>query len=287
MRKSLQLLKIKAKILPRRPTSPESSIDSLSNANANDTLETNNITLPESAVDLASASPFASSPPAEPGGVGSRIPDFLSIPIVVVSVPVASPGVSVMPSLWKAAFEKLTEKDKQMFPSVSIGQPDYPTALLNSMRKSRDLCKKNQWKSKFRGEVIIIRDLAEKVINWLKKFKTVGDMAIQYDTAHAAIPWTCTAYEELYLRVVPKVTTHWNLEETLTELYTAVLEFLAGAKQYFESGLAVGLLSGMLNASGKKTLFETIEDEELSLAREIAIAEAECSCRSKEWPLGP
>ncbi|KAF8253214.1 hypothetical protein K440DRAFT_657719 [Wilcoxina mikolae CBS 423.85] len=304
MRKSL--LKIGAKIRPRRPTPPEPPTASVSNVNG--APETNNTTLPESAVDPASASPIASSLVAELGGVGSHTLDVTSVPSVVVSAPVSSPGVSVVPSLWKAAFEKLSEKDKQMFPSVSVDQPDYPMALLESTRKSRDLCKKNQWKFGFRGKIIIIRDLAEKVINWLEKFKAVGDMAIQYDTAHAAIPWSivrfllqvavndketmgtvligvekiahllvrCTAYEELYLRVVPKVTTHLNLEETLTELYTAVLEFLAGAKRYFESGPAVGLLSGMLDASGKKTLFEAIEDKELSLAREIAIAEAEC-----------
>jgi hypothetical protein len=106
----------------------------------------------------------------------------------------------------------------------------------------------------------------------------------------------CAAYEELYLTPVPKMTTHTNFEEKMTELYTAVLEFLARAKRYFENGPAgkliftnsillrmkltdsttAGFLSGTLDAAGKKTLFNTIEDKELSLAREIVIAEAEC-----------
>jgi hypothetical protein len=48
----------------------------------------------------------------------------------------------------------------------------------------------------------------------------------------------CTAYEQLYLGRVPKVTNHESLEETLTTLYATVLEFLAGAKRYFAKSLA-------------------------------------------------
>lgn len=34
-----------------------------------------------------------------------------------------------------------------------------------------------------------MRDVFEKVIRWLDTFKQVGDVAVQYDPAHAALPW--------------------------------------------------------------------------------------------------
>ena len=47
-----------------------------------------------------------------------------------------------------------------------------------------------RWKLKRRnGDSIILRDVCEKLIKWVQKFKEVGDTAVQYDTAHAALPW--------------------------------------------------------------------------------------------------
>jgi hypothetical protein len=112
----------------------------------------------------------------------------------MVSAPASSPDVSTAPSLWGAAFEKLSKEDKQMFASVSVDQRVCPMALLESTRKSRDICKENQWKFEFRGKIIVIRDLAEKVINWLEIFKAVGDIAVQFDTAHASIPWSVVRF---------------------------------------------------------------------------------------------
>lgn len=36
---------------------------------------------------------------------------------------------------------------------------------------------------------LILRDHAERIVNWLHKFKEVGDIAVQYDPVHAALPW--------------------------------------------------------------------------------------------------
>ena len=39
------------------------------------------------------------------------------------------------------------------------------------------------------GETVIIRDVFEKIIRWVEMFKQAGDVAVQYDPAHAALPW--------------------------------------------------------------------------------------------------
>jgi hypothetical protein len=36
---------------------------------------------------------------------------------------------------------------------------------------------------------IILRDVAEKIVFWLDKFKEVGDVAVNFDPVHAALPW--------------------------------------------------------------------------------------------------
>lgn len=39
------------------------------------------------------------------------------------------------------------------------------------------------------GEIVFVRDLLAKAAKWANHFKDVGDIAVQYDPAHAALPW--------------------------------------------------------------------------------------------------
>jgi hypothetical protein len=49
---------------------------------------------------------------------------------------------------------------------------------------------KSRWKyTRKSGETVIVRDLFEKFVRWIDMFKEIGDVAIQYDPAHAALPW--------------------------------------------------------------------------------------------------
>jgi hypothetical protein len=34
-----------------------------------------------------------------------------------------------------------------------------------------------------------MRDVFENIVRWIDIFKQVGDIAVQYDPAHAALPW--------------------------------------------------------------------------------------------------
>lgn len=53
----------------------------------------------------------------------------------------------------------------------------------------------NRWKyKKSNGEDVILRDLFEKMAKWVNKFKEFGDIAVQYDPAHAALPWACVRF---------------------------------------------------------------------------------------------
>ena len=45
------------------------------------------------------------------------------------------------------------------------------------------------WKVNFRDEEIVLRDVGMKILRWVDKFKQIGDIIVQYDPAHAALPW--------------------------------------------------------------------------------------------------
>ena len=36
---------------------------------------------------------------------------------------------------------------------------------------------------------MILRDVFDKIVRWIDMFKQVGDIAVQYDPAHASLSW--------------------------------------------------------------------------------------------------
>ena len=103
-------------------------------------------------------------------------------------------------SLWAQALNSMSEKDKGTLRGLSgkdkwapEGNDTTPNLdieeLLVAVRAKREICLENQWEFEFRGRAVNLRDQADKIISWLAKFKEVGDIAIQQDPSHAALPW--------------------------------------------------------------------------------------------------
>lgn len=36
---------------------------------------------------------------------------------------------------------------------------------------------------------MVIRDVAEKMLGWVDRIKAIGDIVVQFDPVHAALPW--------------------------------------------------------------------------------------------------
>jgi hypothetical protein len=63
-------------------------------------------------------------------------------------------------------------------------------ALLNTAKEKRQLCLEKRWKfKKSNGWEVILRDVVEKILVWVDKFKDIGDAAVQLDPVHASLPW--------------------------------------------------------------------------------------------------
>ena len=63
------------------------------------------------------------------------------------------------------------------------------------IREKQALSNQKQWKLKRKdGREIVLRDVFNKITNSIVKFKEVGDVLVQYDPAHTAIPWAVVRF---------------------------------------------------------------------------------------------
>ena len=90
--------------------------------------------------------------------------------------------------LWTRAIEKLSENERMV---ISEFHPDdrldILTHLIGIVEAKRDECGRRSWVVNLRGRRVVLREVANRVITWIKTFKEVGDAAVQF-SAHAALP---------------------------------------------------------------------------------------------------
>jgi hypothetical protein len=97
--------------------------------------------------------------------------------------------------LWVQAFSQLSAADREtLTPFVpKPGCGDTTTSVVEGIRtqmKQAMASKRDRaWKVTWRGDVIVLQDVAMKIIQWVDKFKQIGDIVVQYDPGHAALPW--------------------------------------------------------------------------------------------------
>jgi hypothetical protein len=136
--------------------------------------------------------------------------------------------------------------------------------LKNEVEEAQKDCeKKRVGYTRKRGEKIALRDVFGKIVKWINIFKAVGDQAVQYDPAHAALPWAlvrfllqvsvadiekyeflvenievvsryicrCRLLEKLY---VGEGELNSDFKAAMVRLYGQILLYLGRAKGYFD-----------------------------------------------------
>lgn len=92
--------------------------------------------------------------------------------------------------LWARAAAELPDDDRR---HINFSQPDKLNVLAElhaEAERSKQKSIDSRWKYTRRsGETVIIRDVFEKIVRWIDVFKQVGDVVVQYDPMHAALPW--------------------------------------------------------------------------------------------------
>ncbi|KAF8418313.1 hypothetical protein EV426DRAFT_679800, partial [Tirmania nivea] len=221
------------------------------------------------------------------------------------NIPLMSPAMSSkIQSLWHKAAEdpSLSSQQRQILDDLKITQPSDNMCAINTMIEGILKKKERKWKIKFRGKKVVLRHVWMKILHWLDRFKEIGDIIMQFDPVHAALPWAgirfllklcvdkqatveailiglekiahlidrSTYYVLLYLHA--NTTASQRLERSILGLFTAILKFVANAIH-------------RLNDSHLKAVFttETISDDlrdvekfEQRVGCHVDAAEAEC-----------
>jgi hypothetical protein len=92
--------------------------------------------------------------------------------------------------LWARAAAALSDDDKRNINFNRSDKLNILAELHTAAERSRQRSVESRWKyTRKSGETVIIRDLFEKIIRWIDMFKQIGDVVVQYDPVHAALPW--------------------------------------------------------------------------------------------------
>ncbi|KAE8375243.1 hypothetical protein BDV26DRAFT_268341 [Aspergillus bertholletiae] len=183
-----------------------------------------------------------------------------------------SPSTPPVADFWQKALQRLSLEDQLLIQKHTTSQSttyivsDVPAFLIEQVRQKRELCERRRWDINFNGYTFQLRDIADKVMTWLEKLKTIGDIAVNADSIHARLPWAgirplllvatadretmgplllgldkvlylidrCTVYELLYPYDPRIERAHHNLEATVIELYVLILQLLLTAIRAYE-----------------------------------------------------
>lgn len=102
--------------------------------------------------------------------------------------------------VWGLALENLSLQDKETISRIkSDSDSDSKLDILRHLHtaavKKRTDCENQMWKFELdNGRQIILRDVAQKIIVWIDKFKQIGDIAVNFDPVHASLPWAAVRF---------------------------------------------------------------------------------------------
>jgi hypothetical protein len=169
------------------------------------------------------------------------------------------------PRLWEVAFDALSAQDKKDLEFARADGQLQPSGIVQVVEQKKQDCVKKQWNlyTNKAGEKVPVRDVLGKMVEWIDKFKQVGDMAVQFDPGQATIPWAVVKmllqvavndlqtfgtmadslerisciivrYTDLESRVLIRTSVFTShLSTALVRLYSSALGFLAHACRYY------------------------------------------------------
>ncbi|CAI6094410.1 unnamed protein product [Clonostachys chloroleuca] len=104
-------------------------------------------------------------------------------------------GSGSLSEFWSLAWAKLPPakvQDLQALPdghNAPISSNQDVDGILKLAREQKKACESKQWEVKLGSRSFKIRNGLSNIIDWLQKFKEVGDVAVNFDPVHAALPW--------------------------------------------------------------------------------------------------
>lgn len=93
-------------------------------------------------------------------------------------------------ALWKEAIDGMSNGEKKELSFGPVDDDEIANKLLQIVEEKKAESVRKQWGyTRSSGEHVTLRQVFEKINEWLNLFKDVGDVVVQYDPVHAALPW--------------------------------------------------------------------------------------------------
>ncbi|KAI9653168.1 MAG: hypothetical protein M1821_007708 [Bathelium mastoideum] len=180
--------------------------------------------------------------------------------------------------IWARAAAQLSDDEKR---TINFSRSDKRKILAElhaEVEKSRQKSLESRWRyTRKSGEIVIIRDVFDKMVRWIDMAKQIGDVAVQYDPVHASLPWAgirlvlqiavndtkkfasvieglvhiaqliCryAIIEALYLH--GETDPAKELKKAVVRLYASILSYLSMAKQYLEQSTTKRVLRSAIS----------------------------------------
>jgi hypothetical protein len=252
-----------------------------------------------------SSSPVTTASPAASLTVLPIIPGPIASPTGQIAglVPYDVDGKTLL----ELSLQKLSKQEADTLeqytthPSQNIGEIVQST--LEVAKDAQSMCERKQWTVTFRSRTFILRDISEKVVKWLDRFKSIGDIAANADPIHAGLPWAgvrmlldvalaehkqmsilitglnIVLYMSLrldlylqYLWKIPSSNEKSYLQSRLVELYVVILRFLAEAIHIYQKSTSKRILEAFLKLSE----VEEFEENCQRRANDVEVAASSC-----------
>jgi len=109
--------------------------------------------------------------------------------------------------LWTEAYHKLPNELKQQ---LSKNAPADKLQTLQNMLQvaiqAKEANKAKRLMLKWGDKEIDVQETADRLVGWITKFREVGDIAVQYDPVHAALPWAGVRFILLVCSIIKTFT---------------------------------------------------------------------------------
>ncbi|KAI0481836.1 hypothetical protein F4859DRAFT_476136 [Xylaria cf. heliscus] len=212
--------------------------------------------------------------------------------------------------LWQKAIATLDDNERVGLATsnASMTARDIVDEMIILATKRQQQCEKSQWKTfTVCGSEISLSDTASKIIIWLNKFKEIGDIIVQADPVHAAIPWAiarfvlqaiivtkeqmaaslaimervarivhrCQVFQELYNRNTLDQAAVENLESALIKLYASILRALLEMNKMLSKSAHTKSLYAVFHPDMGSSLLDSLEKGEILVDREVKACEGQ------------
>jgi hypothetical protein len=132
-------------------------------------------------------------PPNPVAQLNSKLTDQISVNSQQILSPLTSQTQQTkqVRDLVAVALERLSAKDRAEllpFTTCNAGMKVFDDLIISAEHKKLQ-CEQKRWRVNFNGQEVILRDVADKIVHWLKVFRDAGDVAVNFDPVHAALPW--------------------------------------------------------------------------------------------------